>query len=68
MPSTVTRSQPSSALLECGAMGDSQRGCAANKPAATVWCCHVNMDKISDEYVPHRIKAVQKAKWGPTMY
>ncbi len=43
--STVTRSQSNRAYLGCGGTGDSHRGCAADKSAATAWCYHVNMDQ-----------------------
>ncbi len=69
MASTVTRSQSNRALLGCGGTGDSHHGCVADKSAATAWCNHVNMTKISEEcfqhlveYMPRRIKAVLKAK------
>ncbi len=45
MASTVTRSQSNRAPLGCGGTGDSHRGCAAEKSAATVWWYHVNMDQ-----------------------
>ncbi len=45
MASTVTRSQSNRAHLGCGGTGDSHHGCAADKSAATAWCCHVNMDQ-----------------------
>ncbi len=67
--STVTRSQSNRAGLVCDGKGDSHHGCAADKSAATAWCYHVNMDKISEacfqhlvESIPWRIKAVLKAK------
>ncbi len=39
MASTVTRSQSNRAALGCGGKGDSYHGCAADKSAATAWCC-----------------------------
>ncbi len=76
MASTVTRSQSNRAPLGCGGTGDSYHGCAADK------CVHQLRDaimsiwtKISEEYfqhlvesMPQRIKAVLKAKGGPTRY
>ncbi len=69
MASTVTRSQSNRAPLGCDGTGDSHHGCTADKSAATAWCYHVNMDKISEacfqhlvESIPWRIKAVLKAK------
>ncbi len=75
MASTVTRSQSNRAPVGCGGTGDSHQGSADDKSAATAWCNHVNMDKISEECfqhlvqsMPRRIKAVLKAKGGPTQY
>ncbi len=69
MTSTVTRSQSNRAPLGCGGTRDSHRGCAADKSAATVWCYHDNMTKISEqcfqhlvESMPRRIKTVLKEK------
>ncbi len=45
MASTVTRSQSNRAPLGCGGTGDWHHGCAADKPAATAWCYHVNMEQ-----------------------
>ncbi len=68
MASTVTRSQSNRASLGCGGTGDLHHNCAANKSGATALCYHVNMDKNLVESMPRSIKAVLKAKGGPTRY
>ncbi len=65
---TLLKWPPQSTLGCCGT-GDSHHGCAADKSAATAWCYHVNMDKNLQhlvESMPRKIKAVLKAKVGPT--
>ncbi len=74
MASTVTRSQSNKAALGCGGTGDSYHGSAANlqqlrDAIMSIWT------KISEECfqhlvesMPRRIKAVLKAKGGPTRY
>lgn len=43
----------------CDGMDESHRGCAANKPAATVWCCHGDMNQnLRGMFLKPR------AKWG----
>ncbi len=54
----------------------SHHGCVADKSAATAWCYHVNLDQNLRgmfptpcwESMPWIIKAVLKAKVGPTQY
>ncbi len=55
--------------MGCGGTRDSHHGCADDKSAATVWCYHDNMTKISEECfqhlvesMPRRINTVLKAK------
>ncbi len=60
MTSTVTRSQSNRAALGCGGTRDSHHGCADDKSAATVWCYHVNMTKISEECFQHLVESVPR--------
>ncbi len=76
MASTVTRSQSNRAPLGCGGTGDSHHGCAADKSAATTWIYRVNMDQNLWGmfptpcwiYATKKLRAVLKAKGGPTRY
>jgi len=63
-----TRSQPNRASLGFGGTGASCPGCASHKSPLTARCCPVKYGPHLFESMPHRIKAVLKAKGGQTQY
>lgn len=53
------------ATLGCGGAGDSHHGCAVDKSAAAVTCCHVSSQHIIEFVLPLQLRKLWIKNGGP---